>query len=408
MSSLLRLFSLWICVSLAAVSPLRGAEKREPPITGKAAPRLQRLDRLMVQFLREHDIPGASLAIAKDGRLVFAHGYGWANVENNKPVRPISRFNIASCCKPIIGVTLLKLVDEGKLRLDDKVFVLLKDLKPFPGAKVDPRLREITVRQLLHHAGGMARSQGSLPEIERRLKIEPPISLRQVIAFDMSKPLLFDPGTETRYSNLGFLTLRLVVEQAAGQEYEKYTIEHVFKPMGIHDVHLDRMEGYLPDEVHRYPSSGKRHPGGHGEMKEGGGNWVLSTVDAMRFVTALDGSRGRRFLSERSYQQMLAPLPSLGKKANERHNGLGWDVVQRSPGGVLYSKNGGVAGIATWIEHMPNGVCWAAFFNGNFKGDDEEAGRRDRKAAAKRPWPILHEAIEKIDRWPEHDLFDGK
>ena len=379
------------------------AAEAEPPITGKAVPRLQQLDRRMLEFLREYNIPGASLAIAKEGRLVFARGYGWADVQNKRPVRPASRFNLASCSKPITAAAVLKLVDEGKVRLDDKVFALLDDLKPPEGAKVDPRIREITVRQMLHHAGGLVRGNGPLPDIARHLKIELPLPLNRVIAFNLGKPLLFDPGTDQKYSNLGFLVLRLVVERASGQAYEMFTAERVLKPMGIRNAHLDRMEGYWSNEVHRYPG-GKVHPGGHGEIKDGAGCWVLSTVDAMRFVTSLDGSRGARVLSQRAYREMLAPLPSLGKKANERHNGLGWDVVERSRGGVLYSKNGGVAGIATWIEHLPNGVCWAVFFNGNLKDDDED--KTPRKPARKKPWSVLRESIEKIDNWPAHDLFE--
>ncbi|MHB1426628.1 MAG: serine hydrolase domain-containing protein [Gemmataceae bacterium] len=398
-----RLLPLVLLLSLVPLPlSVRAADEKEPPITGKPAPRLRSLDRRMLEILREHKVPGASLAIAKDGRLVFAHGYGWADVENEKPVRPESRFNLASCTKPFTAAAVLKLVDQGKLRLDDKVFALLNDIKPPAGAKVDPRLRDITVRQMLHHAGGLVRDHGPLPQIARRLDVELPVTLAQVAAFNLDKPLLFDPGTSQKYSNLGFLILRLVVEHGLGQDYETFTAEEVLKPMGIRNAHLDRMRGYLSNEVHRY-ADGKCHPGGHGEFK-GGGCWVLSTVDAMRFMTSLDGSRGERVLSQRAYQQMLAPLPSLGKKANERHNGLGWDIVQRSPDGVLFSKNGGVAGIATWMEHRPSGVCWAAFFNGNLKGGGEEE-EQARKPAGKKPWPLLREAIEKIDRWPAHDLF---
>ena len=399
-----RLISLTLLLC-CVVSAVRAADKEPPPITGKAVPRLQHLDRLMLEILREYAIPGASLAIAKDGRLVFARGYGWADVEDKKPVRPTSRFNLASCSKPITAAAVLKLVDEGKVRLDDKVFTILDDIKPLPGAKVDPRIREITVRQMLHHAGGLVRGNGPIPDIARRLKVDLPITLSQAIAFNLGKPLLFDPGTEAKYSNLGFLVLRLVVARASGQDYETFTAEQVLKPMGIRNAHLDRMEGYWLNEVHRYPG-GKSHPGGHGELKDGGGCWVLSTVDAMRFVTSLDGSRGERVLSQRAYRQMLAPLPSLGKKANERHNGLGWDVVERSRAGVLFSKNGGVAGIATWIEHLPDGVCWAVFFNGNVKDADDEDKTPPRKPAHKKPWPLLREAIQKIDKWPMHDLFE--
>jgi N-acyl-D-amino-acid deacylase len=402
---LLLLSLVLLALGLAPMLLVDAAQSDRPPITGKAVPGLQSLDRLMLDFLREYDIPGGSLAIAKDGRLVFARGYGWAEVENRKPVRPVTRFNLASCSKPLTGVAILKLVDQGKLRLDDKVFALLHHIKPPSGAQVDPRIREITVRQMLHHASGLARDHGPLPQIARRLGIQPPITVAQLTAFNLGKQLLFDPGTEAKYSNLGFLILRLVVEHASGQDDETFTAEHVLKPMGIHNAHLDRMEGYWPNEAHRYPH-GKHHPGGHGEVK-GGGCWVLSTVDAMRFLTSLDGSRGERFLSPEAYEQMLAPLPSLPRKANGRHNGLGWDIVQRSSEGVLFSKNGGVAGISTWMEHLPNGVCWAMLFNGNVKGVDEEE-ERPQKSAGKKPWPLLREAIENITDWPTHDLFSSE
>ncbi len=405
---ILGLLGLVLLLGLAPLLlPVRAADEKElSPITGKAVPRLRHLDRLMRDILREYNIPGASLAIAAKGRLVFARGYGWADVENKKPVRPVSRFNLASCSKPITAAAVLKLVDAGKVRLDDKVFALLSDIKQLPDAKVDPRIHTVTVRQLLHHAGGLVRAHGPLATISRRLKVEPPVTVAQATAFSLGKPLLFDPGQEAKYSNLGFLVLRLVVEHASGQDYETFAAEHVLKPMGIRAAHLDRMEGYWLNEVHRY-AGGKCHPGGHGELK-GGGCWVLSTVDAMRFMTSLDGSRGERVLSQRAYQQMLAPLPSLGKTSRQRHNGLGWDIVERAPGGMLYSKNGGVAGIATWMEHLPNGVCWAVFFNGNVKDNNDEEEERPRKLSDKKPWPLLREAIEKIVQWPAHDLFTDK
>ncbi|HEY7152895.1 MAG TPA: serine hydrolase domain-containing protein [Gemmataceae bacterium] len=405
---LLRSFSAFVpllgLTLLAGSAPAAdGAEG--PPITGKAVRRLQHLDSLMLDILRDQDVPGASLAIAVDGRLVFARGYGWADVENRKPVRPASRFNLASCSKPITAAAVLKLVDQGKLRLDDKVFARLSNVRAPRGAKVDPRIHDITVRQLLHHAGGLVRDRGSAAQIARRLRVELPVTLSQVVAFNLEKPLLFDPGTEAKYSNLGFLTLRLVAAHASGQDYETFTAEHVLKPMGIPAAHLDRMKGYRPREVHRY-ANGKHLEGGHGQLRGGDGSWVLSTVDAMRFMTSLDGTRGERVLSKRAYQQMLAPLSSLGKKPNGRHNGLGWDVVERSPSGVLYSKNGGVAGIATWIEHLPSGVSWAVFFNGNLKGGDGGGDKRPRKPAGKNPWPLLRAAIEQVEKWPAHDLFD--
>ncbi|MGH7331180.1 MAG: serine hydrolase domain-containing protein [Candidatus Rokuibacteriota bacterium] len=109
----------------------------------------------MTDILREQRVAGASLAIAKDGRLVLAKGYGFANVQAGESVRPQSLFSLGSVTKPITAVAILKLSEQGKVRLDDYLVSVLSDLAPLPGQTVfDPRFRAITVRQLLYHAGG--------------------------------------------------------------------------------------------------------------------------------------------------------------------------------------------------------------------------------------------------------------
>ena len=124
------------------------------PETGKSYEALFPFDQMMREFVKENEIPGAALAVAKEGRLVYARGFGWADRENRKPVQPHSLFRIASISKPITAVAILRLVDKGKLKLDDKAFALLSH-KPHLGkdTKVDPRLKEVTIRHLLQHRG---------------------------------------------------------------------------------------------------------------------------------------------------------------------------------------------------------------------------------------------------------------
>jgi len=131
------------------------------PITGIPVPGMESFDRFMTNLMARYNIPGAAVAVVKDGRLVFAHGYGLADKENNQLVQPESLFRIASISKPITAVTVLKLVEEGKLDLDAKVFCapggscLLEHLQPLPGRTVlDQRIYNITVRMLLQHSGG--------------------------------------------------------------------------------------------------------------------------------------------------------------------------------------------------------------------------------------------------------------
>ena len=120
-------------------------------------------DRLIPEFMNKHDLPGGAIAVVRDGRLVFARGYGLADIQNQELVRPDSLFRIASLSKPVTAVAVLKLVEDGKLDLDAKVFEVLSDFGEPDGASRDPRIDDITVRHLLHHAGGWDKNESYDP-----------------------------------------------------------------------------------------------------------------------------------------------------------------------------------------------------------------------------------------------------
>jgi CubicO group peptidase (beta-lactamase class C family) len=369
---------------------------------------LERFYGIMTDILREQRVAGASLAIAKHGRLVLAKGYGFANVEAGEPVRRQSLFSLGSVTKPITAVAILKLSEQGKVRLDDYLVNALSDLTPLPGQTVfDPRFGAITIRQILYHAGGWnernpapgARAP-SVRELERLAGLRRPHrgeeypELRHRIA--LSRPLDFTPGTEAHYSNFGFIVLRLVVERGSGQPYETYVREHILAPMGITRMRLERPEGgYGLDEVRRYAPGGQRvlHP-------RFGVNWVASAPDMARFLTALDGSRGTPFLAPQTYSAMLAsPPPPIPPRPNGSHFGLGWDRVIKTAEGWNYAKNGGKPGVSAYIEHLPTGVDWVVLFNSgheNIPGEQTPLGRARREIPA---------AIKAVTAWPTHDLF---
>jgi N-acyl-D-amino-acid deacylase len=369
------------------------ADSGAAKLTGVAGAGLARFDQIMLETLKEKRIPGASLAISKDGRLVLARGYGLANVETNEPVRPTSLFNLASCTKPFTAVAILKLADQGKLNLDDRVFRLLADVVPASGAPVDPRIHGITVRQVLHHSAGFAHDLKGKKNAA---------NLTDLVRENLRRPLDYSPGTETRYSNFGYLVLRLVVTQAAGEDHAQYVKEKILRPIGIRDMCIDPDHGYLAKEVRRYAAGGSRLiPGGHGPV-EGEGGWLASTIDVVRFLNALDGNRGKRILSPRAVREMLsAPAAPVKPHPNGTHNGLGWDVVRPTPAGPLYHKNGGIPGIATFMEHLPQGVDWAVAFNGNGKDNEPQTENTQRRAPT---WQAIKVAIEGMSRWPAADF----
>jgi N-acyl-D-amino-acid deacylase len=375
---------------LAVVLSIAASAVRAGPPAGQVGRGLENLDELMVATVKQHKLPGAAMAICQDGRLVFARGYGFANLKTSEPMTPLSRINLASCTKPFTAAAVLRLVDDGKLNLDDPVFRRLKGIK-LPDSP-DPRIFKITARQLLYHTSGLPRD----PKGPRKVD-----TLEEYLSHGLPSQLESEPGLRSSYSNLGYLVLRLVVSQAAGEEYEKHTIKQVLTPAGAGNMRLSLNRGeLLPGEVQRY-LLGSLEPVKPGQpLPPGGGSWVASSIEVMRFMTALDGGRGTPLISKRSYRQMLLPPgPPYESKQRDRHPGLGWDAVRKQGADAfVYHKNGGIAGIATYMEHLPGGVDWCILINAS-------PGSSTDKAESWRA-PVI-KAVAATNKWPSVDLFSN-
>ena len=128
-------------------------------VTGRHDPALASFDDLMTSFVKTHKVPGASLAVTRQGQLMYARGFGYADLEKKQPVEPDSQFRIASISKPITAVAILQLVEQGKLKLTDRVFKILKPKPHFENreGRVDPRLEQVTILHCLQHSGGWDR-----------------------------------------------------------------------------------------------------------------------------------------------------------------------------------------------------------------------------------------------------------
>jgi CubicO group peptidase (beta-lactamase class C family) len=195
-----------------------------------------RVDALAGKML-SRPLAGISVAVAHDGQVVFARGYGMANLEHTVAVTPETVFHIASISKNILAAVVLQLVDEGKLNLDDDV------TKYVPEAPTHGR--KVTVRQLLNHTSGIY-SFTSLPEAEANERLD--LTHDQVLALFKDKPFDFEPGTAWRYNNSAFYIAGMMVERVTKQEYGAYVREHLFKPLGMNSAQLcyARMVGAAP------------------------------------------------------------------------------------------------------------------------------------------------------------------
>jgi N-acyl-D-amino-acid deacylase len=373
-------------------------DEGKPPVTGQAGPGLGRFDEVMLETLRKHDVPGASLCLAKDGRLVFARGYGWADVKAREPVRPETLFGIGSVSKSITAVAVLKLVEQGKLGLDDRAFDILKDLEPLPGKEADPRVREITVRQLLNHTSGYEKPAPVAAAAAAFRVRETEVTADQMIRYRLGQPLDYSPGAEAHYSNYGYLILGQIVERVSEMPYPRYVERHVFEPSRVrHAAYGTDAEAYPAGLAHGYDAHGDELPPPRQRPAGAAGSWVTSGVELARFLTAVGGTRGPRLLSAALTREMLAPPPPpVERRKNGSHFGLGWDLVLATPRGPSYAKNGAVPGYRAFIGHTPGGVDWAVLLNGGGAGAEQETA----DAAA----GILRE-VQRTDAWPADDLF---
>jgi CubicO group peptidase (beta-lactamase class C family) len=194
------------------------------PISGAAVSGMEPFDQSVRDLMRKYDIPGGAVAVVHDGKLFYARGFGYADVENKTPVQPDALFRLASVSKPITGVAIMKLVEEGKLKLDDRVAPFIAHLTPAEGATVDPRWEQITIRQLLNHTGGWDRDKpngGFDPMFLSAIAAaavgaEAPASAETIIRYMKGMPLDFNPGTQHVYSNFGYAILGRVIEHVSG------------------------------------------------------------------------------------------------------------------------------------------------------------------------------------------------
>ena len=192
-------------------------------------------------FMKKWSIQGASVAIARDGKLLYARGFGYADTAAGIETQPYSKFRIASVSKLVTAVAIMKLREEGKLSLDDRVFGpegILND--SCYSAPKDKRAYNITIAHLMSHEGGWSQRYGDqmfMPhQVASQMKCELPVDTRTIVRFALSKRLHFAPGTGRSYSNLGYSILGLVIEKASGLPYEEYCRTAIFEPLGIYDI----------------------------------------------------------------------------------------------------------------------------------------------------------------------------
>jgi CubicO group peptidase (beta-lactamase class C family) len=294
------------------------------PTSGTAVPGVEAFDQPVMAFMRQWNVPGAVVAVAKDGKLLMARGYGYSDFDTKAVTLPDSMFRIASVSKVLTALAVLRLRDRGALDLDQKFLSILTDLQVPAGG--DQRINDITLRHMLQHSGGWNRNTAgdALAPLndwaKKNGKNGMPLGTKEFTRYMMGQPLQFTPGTDYVYTGMGFHILGEVIERASGQDYEYFVREQVLAPMGVHAMSIakDRASERGPFEVKYYPTpSGQTAETQFATegvvsspyainmgLHAASGGWIASAIDLTRVMHGIETSMTTGLLSVDSFTQL--------------------------------------------------------------------------------------------------------
>ena len=333
------------------------------------------LDKEMKRYLRKWEMKGASVAIMRNDSLIFAKGYGWADEEEEIKMEAGHILRMASVSKLITAIGIMKLQDEGRLNIKNKVFGpegVMKD------SDLDTLIRHsayehLTIEHLLRHQGGFYRDPlFSSKDVMNQMRLDHPPTADDFFRLILPKRLRYKPGATHRYSNFGYLLLSRIIEHVTGKSYEQYIKEEILAPAGCYDMHIagNYYEDRRENEVRYYTHSGEgqyiEEYNGSGNMVErsyggnnitllsGAGAWCGSTAELARLVASIDGrDEVPDIISKKAVDQMIEYF-------DQSTFSLGWNDT--TPG-VGWSRTGTFSGTSAIIKYFPDGECWIFISN---------------------------------------------
>ena len=301
---------------------------------------LNSADRIVARELERQGLPGLQVAVGSNGRLIYSHAVGKADVENNVALTSNSLIRTGSIAKSISAVAAMTLVEAGRLDLDAPVQTYCKEFptKPWP----------ITTRELLSHTSGIRHYRGTEPENTNHY-----MKMADGFAIFANDSLLFQPGTHFSYTTYGYTVVGCVIEGASGRPYYDYVREHVLIPAGMTHTIVDNVFTLVPHRARGYHGHADSLTNAglmDGSYKIPGGGLVSTSEDLVRFGMALMSGK---LVKRATLQQMWRPtgVPQLqgGKPSTY---GLGFEIVTVD-GQKVVSHSGGQQGTTTHLVLIP-------------------------------------------------------
>lgn len=286
------------------------------------------------EMTRQH-IPGLALLVSRNGEPVRAQGFGFSNVELQVPVKPETLFQSGSVGKQFAATAIMMLVEQGRISLDDPI------TKYFPEAP--PTWKPVTVRHLLSHTGGFT-------DYPKNFDFRKDRSEDELLKIVEAIPLAFPPGTNWSYSNLGYLTLGILIHRVTGTFYGDVLQARIFRPLGMQTTRIISEADIIPNR-----SAGYRLVKGELKNQEWVSPVLNTTADGSLYFSILDLAKWdaalytEKLLKRSSLDQMWTVVKLSNGQPNSGHYGFGWEITN-SHGHRLIDHDGAWQGFKTQIS----------------------------------------------------------
>jgi CubicO group peptidase (beta-lactamase class C family) len=304
------------------------------------------------KFMTEHQVPGLSVAFAHRGKPAFQAAFGVADEAAGEAMTTHHLFRIASISKPITAVGIFRLIEQGKLKLDDKIFGPAGLL----GIDGNPQLTEISLHHLLTHTSGAWMNDGDDPMFRHPKMNHDELMIRTL----RDQPPKHAPGEIYAYSNFGYCLLGRVMEKVSGKSYSDFIKESVLAPCGIGRMKIagNTLADRIPGEVIYHGRNGEDPYRMNVRRMDAHGGWLASPADLVKFLVRCDGGDPPSdLLKKSSYKTMMT--------ATEANPGYasGW-ATNAIPN---HWHSGSLPGSSTIAVQTARGLCWAGFTNSRSK-----------------------------------------
>ena len=349
------------------------------------------IDSIVEKFMKKYDMPGLSLAIARNDSLLYVKGYGYADVSTQKEVTDSSLFRIGCLSQPITAMGILKLVEQGKISLDEKVFGKEGILGNDYGSKpYDARVNQITIKELLDHYAGWENDDNTF--------LNSSLSASQMLHLVVdSMQLQSPPGKNFNFSYLGYVVLGKIIEKVTGKTYAEYIHSEILDPAGGTDMKIagNTIGDLQKNEVTHYVRTfwNDNYEDDHyytqniSNMQATCG-WLASAKDLLRLLVMVDKFRYTPdMFSDSMMNVMLTPYDP-----NSHFSG-GWWSNNKFQNWFAVSNYWATP---SEMARADNGYCWVMLTNKapQHLGADDDLD--------KMIWEIISDSSI---RWPKRDLF---